>query len=122
MVESLRETTDEALENAKKLCEFMFTERMEYWWNLLNVLTFWELTQVPLCYCLVRHKLPVLWILPVSGDPTRGNITAEVLPAVELALSHLSEQPSPLGNYELQFHLTDSEVIQHTLFYLGPKP
>jgi len=90
---------------------------MEYWWNLLYVLTFWELTQMPLCYCLVRHKLPVLWIMPVSGDPARGNITAEVLPAVELALSHLSEQPSPLGNYELQFHLTDSEVIQHTHFF-----
>ncbi|XP_077072185.1 gamma-aminobutyric acid type B receptor subunit 2 isoform X1 [Siphateles boraxobius] len=107
----------------------MFTERMEYWWNLLNVLTFWELTQVPLCYCLVRHKLPVLWIMPVSGDPARGNITAEVLPAVELALSHLSEQPSPLGNYELQFHLTDSEcdngkalkAFFHTICN-GPKP
>ncbi len=66
------------------------------------------------CYCLVRHKLPVLWIMPLSGDPARGNITAEVLPAVELALHHLSTQPSPLGDYELQFHLTDSEVTQQT--------
>lgn len=49
----------------------------------------------------------------------RGNITAEVLPAVELALSHLSKQPSPLGNYELQFQLTDSEVIQHTRFFFS---
>lgn len=79
----------------------------------MNVLTFWELTQMPSYYCLVRHKLPVLWIMPLSGDPGRGNITAEVLPAVELALHHLSEQPSPLGNYELQFHLTDSEVTQN---------
>lgn len=57
--------------------------------------------------------------MPVSGDPARGNITAEVLPAVELALSHLSKQPSPLGNYELQFHFTDSEVIQHTHFFFS---
>ncbi|XP_048010204.1 gamma-aminobutyric acid type B receptor subunit 2 isoform X2 [Megalobrama amblycephala] len=102
---------------------------MEYFWNLLNVLIFWELTRVPLCYCLVRHKLPVLWIMPVSGDPARGNITAQVLPAVDLALHHLSEQPSPLGNYELQFHLTDSEcdngkalkAFFDTMFN-GPKP
>jgi len=72
---------------------------------------------MPLCYCLMRHKLPVLWIMPDSGDPARGNITAEVLPAVELALSHLSEQPSPLGRYELQFHLTDSEVIQQHIHF-----
>lgn len=65
---------------------------------------------MPSSYCLVRHKLPVLWIMPLSGDSGKGNITAEVLPAVELALHHLSEQPAPLGNYELQFHLTDSEV------------
>lgn len=57
--------------------------------------------------------------MPVSGDPARGNITAEVLPAVELALRHLSEQPSPLGNYELQFHLTNSEVIQQTRFFFS---
>ncbi|XP_052475217.1 LOW QUALITY PROTEIN: gamma-aminobutyric acid type B receptor subunit 2 [Carassius gibelio] len=102
---------------------------MEYWWSLVNVLTFWELTQMPSYYCLVRHKLPVLWIMPLSGDPGRGNITAEVLPAVELALHHLSEQPSPLGNYELQFHLTDSQcdngkalkAFFDTIFN-GPKP
>ncbi|XP_058601663.1 gamma-aminobutyric acid type B receptor subunit 2 [Onychostoma macrolepis] len=102
---------------------------MEYLWNLLNVLTFWKLTQMPSCYCLVRHKLPVLWIMPLSGDPGRGNITAQVLPAVELALHHLSEQPSPLGDYELQFHLTDSEcdnskalkAFFDTIFN-GPKP
>uniref|UniRef100_A0A672JTN5 Gamma-aminobutyric acid type B receptor subunit 2-like n=1 Tax=Sinocyclocheilus grahami TaxID=75366 RepID=A0A672JTN5_SINGR len=107
----------------------MFSERMEYLWNLLNVLTFWELTQMPSCYCLVRHKLPVLWIMPLSGDPGRGNITAEVLPAVDLALHHLSEQPSPLGDYELQFHLIDSEcdnskalkAFFDTIFN-GPKP
>lgn len=79
---------------------------------LLNVLTFWGLTQGTSCYCLVRHQLPVLWIIPLSGEPGRGNITAEVLPAVQLALHHLSEQSPPLGNYELQFHLTDSEVTR----------
>ncbi|XP_050987109.1 gamma-aminobutyric acid type B receptor subunit 2 [Labeo rohita] len=102
---------------------------MEYCWNLLNVLAFWELTQMPSSYCLVRHKLPVLWIMPLSGDSGKGNITAEVLPAVELALHHLSEQPAPLGNYELQFHLTDSEcdngkalkAFFDTIFN-GPKP
>lgn len=57
--------------------------------------------------------------MPVSRDPARGNITAEVLPAVDLALRHLSEQPSPLGNYELQFHLTDSEVIQQNHFFFS---
>ncbi|RXN31685.1 gamma-aminobutyric acid type B receptor subunit 2 [Labeo rohita] len=84
---------------------------------------------MPSSYCLVRHKLPVLWIMPLSGDSGKGNITAEVLPAVELALHHLSEQPAPLGNYELQFHLTDSEcdngkalkAFFDTIFN-GPKP
>ncbi|KAL1259665.1 hypothetical protein QQF64_010242 [Cirrhinus molitorella] len=67
--------------------------------------------------------------MPLSGDPGRGNITAEVLPAVELALHHLSEQPSPLGNYELQFHLTDSECDNSKVLkaffdtiFNGPKP
>ncbi|XP_021322612.1 gamma-aminobutyric acid type B receptor subunit 2 isoform X2 [Danio rerio] len=102
---------------------------MEYWWSLLHVIFFWELTRVPLCYCLVRQKLPVLWIMPLSGAPGKGNITAEVLPAVELALQHLSEQTSNLANYELQFHLTDSEcdnskalkAFFETIFS-GPKP
>ncbi|KAI7806353.1 putative gamma-aminobutyric acid type B receptor subunit 2-like [Triplophysa rosa] len=82
---------------------------MAYCWNLLNVLAFWGLSQGLSCYCLVRHQLPVLWIMPLGGEPGRGNITAEVLPAVQLALHHLSEQPPPLGNYEVQFHLTDSK-------------
>ncbi|XP_073667669.1 gamma-aminobutyric acid type B receptor subunit 2 isoform X2 [Paramisgurnus dabryanus] len=102
---------------------------MEYWWKLLNFITFWALTQGQLCYCLVRHQLPVLWIMPVSKEPGRDNITAEVLPAVQLALQHLSAQPPPLGNYELQFHLTDSEcnnakalkAFFDATFY-GPKP
>ncbi|XP_052003358.1 gamma-aminobutyric acid type B receptor subunit 2 [Xyrauchen texanus] len=102
---------------------------MEYWWNLLNVLTFFKLAQVPSCHCHVRHQLPVLWIMPLNGEPRKGNITAEVLPAVQLALHHLSEQPPPLGNYELQFHLTDSECDRakalksffDATFY-GPKP
>ncbi|XP_055066362.2 gamma-aminobutyric acid type B receptor subunit 2 [Misgurnus anguillicaudatus] len=102
---------------------------MEYWWKLLNFITFWALTQEPSCYCLVRHQLPVLWIMPVNGEPGKDNITAEVLPAVQLALQHLSEQPPPLGNYELQLHLTDSEcnnakalkAFFDATFY-GPKP
>ncbi|KAA0703419.1 Gamma-aminobutyric acid type B receptor subunit 2 [Triplophysa tibetana] len=102
---------------------------MVYWWNLLNVLAFWGLSQGLSCYCLVRHQLPVLWIMPLGGEPGRGNITAEVLPAVQLALHHLSEQPPPLGNYEVQFHLTDSKcndakalkAFLDATFY-GPKP
>ncbi|XP_056331840.1 gamma-aminobutyric acid type B receptor subunit 2 [Danio aesculapii] len=102
---------------------------MEYWWSLLNVIFFLELTRVPLCYCLVRQKLPVLWIMPLSVASGKGNITAEVLPAVELALHHLSEQSSNLANYELQFQLTDSEcdnsktlkAFFDTIFS-GPKP
>ncbi|XP_041650235.1 gamma-aminobutyric acid type B receptor subunit 2-like [Cheilinus undulatus] len=56
-----------------------------------------------------RHPLPVLWMMPVSSGSGRENLTAAVLPAVRLALQDLQRQPAPLGNYEVQLQLLDSQ-------------
>lgn len=57
----------------------------------------------------VRHPLPVLWMMPVSTGE-RENQTASILPAIQLALQDLKKQPAPLGNYEIQLQLLDSQV------------
>uniref|UniRef100_UPI0037E940D6 gamma-aminobutyric acid type B receptor subunit 2-like n=1 Tax=Semicossyphus pulcher TaxID=241346 RepID=UPI0037E940D6 len=57
----------------------------------------------------VRHPLPVLWMMPVSSGSERENLTAAVAPAVRLALQDLQRQPAPLGNYEIQLQLLDSQ-------------
>ncbi|XP_030606337.1 gamma-aminobutyric acid type B receptor subunit 2-like [Archocentrus centrarchus] len=56
-----------------------------------------------------RHPLPVLWLMPVSSGLGRENLTAGVAPAVRLALQDLKKQPPPLGNYEIQLQLLDSQ-------------
>lgn len=65
-----------------------------------------------LCWLLVgpvpaqlRHPLPVLLLMP-AGE----NMTAGVGSAVRLALEDLKKQPPPLGDYELQLQLLDSQV------------
>lgn len=58
----------------------------------------------------VRHPVPVLWMMPVSGGAGRENVTAAVAPAVRLALRDLRREPPPLGDYELQLQLLDSQV------------
>ncbi|XP_030639104.1 gamma-aminobutyric acid type B receptor subunit 2-like [Chanos chanos] len=76
-------------------------------WGLVLVL---GLLESPcLCQGHGRHPLPVLWIMPLTEETGRSNITAEVLPAVQLALHHLSKQPAPLGNYKLDLHFVDSK-------------
>ncbi|KAM4557852.1 gamma-aminobutyric acid type B receptor subunit 2-like [Odontesthes bonariensis] len=57
----------------------------------------------------VRHPLPVLWMMPFGSGSGRENLTAGVDPAVRLALRDLEKQPPPLGNYELQLQLLDSQ-------------
>ncbi|XP_044062822.1 gamma-aminobutyric acid type B receptor subunit 2-like isoform X1 [Siniperca chuatsi] len=57
----------------------------------------------------VRHPLPALWMMPVSCGSGRENVTAAVAPAVRLALQDLKRQPPPLGNYEIQLQLLDSQ-------------
>ncbi|XP_074510394.1 gamma-aminobutyric acid type B receptor subunit 2-like [Sebastes fasciatus] len=57
----------------------------------------------------VRHPLPVLWMMPVSSGSGGENLTATVAPAVQLALQDLKRQPAPLGNYEIQLQLLDSQ-------------
>ncbi|XP_071324346.1 gamma-aminobutyric acid type B receptor subunit 2-like isoform X2 [Trachinotus anak] len=57
----------------------------------------------------VRHPLPVLWVMPVSSGSGMENLTAGVGPAVRLALQDLKKQPPPLGNYEIQLQLLDSQ-------------
>ncbi|TKS82736.1 Gamma-aminobutyric acid type B receptor subunit 2 [Collichthys lucidus] len=46
----------------------------------------------------VRHPLPVLWVMPVSSEVGKENLTAAVAPAVRLALQDLKREPPPLGN------------------------
>ncbi|KAI3360890.1 hypothetical protein L3Q82_012903, partial [Scortum barcoo] len=58
----------------------------------------------------LRHPLPVLWMMPGSSGPGGDNLTAAVAPAVRLALRDLQRQPPPLGNYEVQLQLLDSQV------------
>lgn len=67
------------------------------------------LTQV-----VVRHPVPVLWMMPLSAGPPWENVTAAVAPAIHLALQDLQGAPPPLGNYELQLHLLDSQVPTRT--------
>lgn len=57
-----------------------------------------------------RHPLPVLWMMPVSSGAGRENLTAAVLLAIRMALQDLKKQPPPLGNYEIQLQLLDSQV------------
>ncbi|XP_019219739.1 gamma-aminobutyric acid type B receptor subunit 2 isoform X6 [Oreochromis niloticus] len=56
-----------------------------------------------------RHPLPVLWLMPVGSGSGGENLTAGVAPAVRLALQDLKKQPPPLGNYEIQLQLLDSQ-------------
>ncbi|XP_069574556.1 gamma-aminobutyric acid type B receptor subunit 2-like [Brachyistius frenatus] len=56
---------------------------------------------------LVRHPLPVLWMMPVSSGSGRQNQTAGVAAAVRLALQDLKEQAAPLGDYEIQLQTLD---------------
>ncbi|XP_035529097.1 LOW QUALITY PROTEIN: gamma-aminobutyric acid type B receptor subunit 2-like [Morone saxatilis] len=56
-----------------------------------------------------RHPLPALWVMPVSSGLGKENLTAAVAPAVKLALQDLQRQPPPLGNYEIQLQLLDSQ-------------
>uniref|UniRef100_A0A3Q1EE06 Receptor ligand binding region domain-containing protein n=1 Tax=Acanthochromis polyacanthus TaxID=80966 RepID=A0A3Q1EE06_9TELE len=67
--------------------------------RLLLLLGFCWLTQDPVL-AQVRHPLPVLWMMPLSSGSGKQNLTADVLPAVRLALQDLEDQPPPLGNYE----------------------
>ncbi|KAL6109919.1 gabbr2 [Pungitius sinensis] len=58
----------------------------------------------------VRHPLPVLWMMPAgSVSVGGGNLEAGVATAVRLALEDLKKQAAPLGDYEIQFHVLDSQ-------------
>ncbi|KAM6910515.1 gamma-aminobutyric acid type B receptor subunit 2-like [Xenentodon cancila] len=57
----------------------------------------------------VRHPLPVMWMMPVSSGSGMENQTAGVVAAVRLALKDLEKQPPPLGNYDIQLQLLDTE-------------
>ncbi|XP_074538780.1 gamma-aminobutyric acid type B receptor subunit 2-like [Halichoeres trimaculatus] len=76
----------------------------------------------------VRHPLPVLWMMPVSSGSGGENLTAAVAPAVRLALEDLQRQPAPLGNYQIQLQLLDSQCDPATslkalfdVLWAGPK-
>lgn len=82
--------------------------RVEVFRLLLPLLLCWmPVGPVPV---QVRDPVPVLWMMPVSSGSGRENLTAAVAPAVRLALQDLQRQPPPLGNYEIQLQLLDSQV------------
>ncbi|XP_067456490.1 gamma-aminobutyric acid type B receptor subunit 2-like [Thunnus thynnus] len=81
----------------------MWRQRMDVFMLLLV----WGLLVGPVL-AQVRHPLPVLWMMPVSSEGG-GGLTAGVAPAVRLALQDLKKQPPPLGNYEIQLQLLDSQ-------------
>lgn len=56
----------------------------------------------------VRQPLPVLFMVPVGSGGE--NLTAGLLPAVSLALQDLERQTEPLGKYQVQLQLLDSQV------------
>ncbi|XP_058504303.1 gamma-aminobutyric acid type B receptor subunit 2-like [Solea solea] len=64
---------------------------------------------VDLLQAQVRHPLPVLWMMPVDSGSGSQNLTAGVGSAIRMALQDLKKQPAPLGNYEIQLHLVDSQ-------------
>lgn len=64
----------------------------------------------------VRHPLPALWMMPAGSRSGTENLTAAVAPAVRLALQDLQRQPPPLGNYEIQLQLLDSQVGPRLLY------
>ncbi|KAM9309152.1 gamma-aminobutyric acid type B receptor subunit 2-like [Pholidichthys leucotaenia] len=65
----------------------------------------------------VRQPLPVLWMMPLSSDSGSAyvsgsgseNRTVGLLSAVRLALEDLKNQPGPVGDYEVQIQLLDSQ-------------
>ncbi|XP_060936820.1 gamma-aminobutyric acid type B receptor subunit 2-like [Limanda limanda] len=75
---------------------------------LLLLLLLLRLTPGPVL-AQVRHPLPVLWMMPVGSGQGGGNQTAGLAAAVSLALQDLKEQPPPLGDYDLQLQLLDSQ-------------
>lgn len=60
----------------------------------------------------VRHPVPVLWMVPVSSGSGRESLTAAASPAIRLALQHLQTQPPPLGNYDIQLQLLETQVLK----------
>lgn len=60
----------------------------------------------------VRHPVPVLWMVPVGSGSGRENRTATVSPAVRLALQDLQRQPPPLGSYDIQLQLLETQVLK----------
>ncbi|CAB1422796.1 unnamed protein product [Pleuronectes platessa] len=76
--------------------------------ELLLLLLLCRLTLGPVL-AQVRHPLPVLWMMPVGSGQGGGNLTAGLAAAVTLALQDLKKQPPPLGNYDLQLQLLDSQ-------------
>lgn len=71
----------------------------------------------------VRHPVPMLWMKPVDSGPGLENLTATVAPVVRLALQDLQRHSAPLGNYEIQLQLLDSQVGSDSveILFLGLK-
>lgn len=54
--------------------------------------------------------LSILGLLPISRFMGPANLTAGVLPAIQLALEHLISHPGILKDYQLQLQFTDTQV------------
>lgn len=83
---------------------------MVFWIWKLDTLMLFMLLIIRCSEELNRTRLSLLGLLPNSCLFGQKNLTAEVLPAVHLALKHLYKHRWMLKNYELQVSFHDTQV------------
>lgn len=83
---------------------------MVFWSWKLDTLMLFVLLIIRCSEELNRTRLSLLGLLPSSCLIDQKNLTADVLPAVHLALKHLYKHRWMLKNYELQVSFHDTQV------------
>lgn len=86
---------------------------MVFWSWKLDTLMLFMLLIIRCSEELNRTRLSLLGLLPTSCLIDQKNLTADVLPAVHLALKHLYKHKWMLKNYELQVSFHDTQVNGH---------
>lgn len=88
-------------------------KKMVFWSWKLDTLMLFMLLIIRCSEELNRTRLSLLGLLPTSCLIDQKNLTADVLPAVHLALKHLYKHKWMLKNYELQVSFHDTQVNGH---------
>lgn len=86
---------------------------MVFWSWKLDTLMLFVLLIIRCSEELNRTRLSLLGLLPTSCLIDQKNLTADVLPAVHLALKHLYKHKWMLKNYELQVSFHDTQIPCH---------